>query len=70
MLRVGIYRPRQCAEGLLCPPAHFQVCIVIPTAWVSLFCSVHSTGFPRTLTTNKQESDTPLSSYVDITITL
>lgn len=26
-----------------------------------LFCSVHSTGFPRTLTTNRQRSDTPLS---------
>ena len=35
----------------------------IPTAWVSL-CLFHSTGFPRTLTTNRQKPDTPLSFCV------
>ena len=32
----------------------------IPSVGVSL-CSVHSTGFPRTITTDRRRTDTPLS---------
>ena len=56
----GYILSRGCAEGLLCPYAHYSRISIIPTAWVS-FCSVHSMGFPRTLTANRQRSDTPLS---------
>ena len=67
MLRVGIYRPDsvQRTNHVL---KHALRAYCIYTNGVGVTLSVHSTGFPRTLTANRRQPDTPLFLFV-VTVT-
>jgi len=58
ILRVGIYRPVGVPTANHVVTHTFMGRTIYTNGVGVKFCSVHSTGFPRTLTTNRQRPDT------------